>query len=130
MGPTKTPRKNAQIKSPQAMIADLARAIVMCGTVDHTPTFWDVLCEALLIKVLPAGPEAALAKISSMRLAPQEHSADLAWLPSVPIIVSCVLAQAESALAAHITRLKTLVPKRPTQERYRARRERYPSSYE
>jgi hypothetical protein len=50
----------------------------MFGTVDHRPTFWDLLAEALLIKVLPTGPEDALEKIRSMRLAAQEHAEDLA----------------------------------------------------
>ena len=130
MGRAKTPSKKAQIESPQETIPELARDIVMAGTVYHRPTFWDLLCEALLIKVLPAGPEAALAKIRSMRLAPQQDSEDVAWLPSEPAILSGVLAQAESALAAHITRLKTWIPKRAVEERYRATRERYASSYE
>jgi hypothetical protein len=78
MARTKTPRKKAETKSPQEAIAELARDIVMFGTVDHRPIFWDLLSEALLIKVLPAGPEAALEKIRSMRLAPQEHAEDLA----------------------------------------------------
>jgi hypothetical protein len=129
MARTKTPRKKAKPKSPQASLAELARDVVMFGSVDHRPTFWDVLCEALLIQVLLAGPEAALAKIRSMRIAPQNHAEELARFASEPRILAGVLAQAESALAAHIGRLETWVPKRAVQELYRARRECYPTSY-
>jgi hypothetical protein len=101
----------------------------MFGTVDHRPTFWDLLCEALLIQVLPAGPEAALGKIRSMRIAPQDHAEELARFPSDPRILAGLLAQAEGDLAAHITRLETWIPKRAVQELYLARRERYPMSY-
>jgi hypothetical protein len=101
----------------------------MFGTVDHRPTFWNVLCEALLIQVLPAGPEAALTKIRNMRSAPQDHAEELAQFPSEPKSLAGVLAQAESDLAAHIRRLETWIPKRAVQESYRARRERYPTSY-
>ena len=129
MARTKTPPKRTESRPPQQAIAEFARDIVMFGTVDHKPNCWDLLCEALLIKVLPAGPEAALAKIRSMRRAPQEH-AELADFPAEPKILGGVLAQAEGALAAHITRIETWIPKRAVEELYRARRERYPSSYE
>jgi hypothetical protein len=129
MARTKTPRKKAEPKPPQESLAELARDIVMFGTVHHRPTFWDVLTESLLIKVLPAGPEAALAKIGSMRLNPQEHAGELADFTSEPRILAGVLSQAESDLAAHIRRLETWIPKRAVQELYRARRERYPTSY-
>ena len=112
------------------MIAEFARDILMFGTVDRRPTFWDQLSEALLIKVLPAGPQAALAKIRSMRAAPQEHAGELAGLPSEPKILTGVLAQAEGALEAHLNRVETWIPRRAVEELYRARRERYPSSYE
>src|SRR5262245_65785161 len=124
MARTKTPRKQAETKSPPEAIAELARDILMFGTVDHRPTIWDLLSEALLVKVLPAGPEAALEKIRSMRFAPDEYADDLAWLPSEPTILCGALSQAEGALAAHITRLKTWIPKRAVEELYRARRER------
>jgi hypothetical protein len=129
MARTKTLREKPEPKSRQENLAELARDIVMFGTVDHRPTLWEVLCENLLILVLPAGPEAAVAKIRSMRIAPQEHAEELAGFPSDPRILVGVLAQAESALAGHITRLETWIPKRAVQELYRARRERYPLSY-
>jgi hypothetical protein len=130
MARTKTPRKKAETKSPQDAIAELARDILMFRTVDRRPTIWDLLSEALLVKFLPAGPEAALEKIRRMRLAPQEHVDHLAWLPSEPTILCGVLSQAEGALVAHITRIKTWIPKRAVEELYRARRERHLSSYE
>jgi hypothetical protein len=129
MARTKALRKKPEPKSPQESPAELARDIVMFGTVDHRPKFWDVLCEALLIQVLPAGPKAALAKIRSMRIAPQNHAGELAWFPSKPRILAGVLAQAESDLAAHTARLETWIPKRAVQELYRARREHSPMSY-
>src|SRR5215469_7468168 len=118
MARTKTPRKKVQSKPPEDTIAELARDIVMFGTVDYRPTFWDVLTESLLIKVLPAGPEAALAKVRSRRLAPEEHAEDLADFPSEPRILSSVLSQAESDLAAHIKRLDTWIPRRAVEELY------------
>ncbi len=127
---TKTLGKKAQSKSPQETITELARDIVMFGTVDHRPTFWDVLTESLLIKVLPAGPEAAVAKIRSMHVDPQEHAEELAEFFSEPKILSNILAQAESDLAAHIKRVETWIPGRAVEGLYHARRERYPSSYE
>ena len=130
MARTKTPRKKAEAESPQEAIAELARDILMFGTVDRRPTIWDLLSAALLVKVLPAGPEAALEKIRSMRLAPQEQVDHLAWLPSERTILYGVLSQAEGALVAHITRITTWIPKRAVEELYRARREMYPSSYE
>jgi hypothetical protein len=130
MARTKTPRKKTQSKSPQETIAELARDLVMFGTVDHKPTFWDVLTELLLIKVLPAGPEAALAKIRSMRRNPQDHAKDLAEFPSEPCILGSILGQAQSDLSAHITRVETWIPRRAVDELYRAWRERCPTSYE
>ena len=130
MARTKTPRKKAQPKLPQETIAELARDLVMFGTVEHKPNFWDVLTESLLIKLLPAGPEAALAKIRGMRRNPQAHAEDLAELPSEPRILGSILAQAEGDLAAYITRVETWIPRRAVEELYRARRERYPASYE
>ena len=91
---------------------------------------WDLLSEALLIKVLPAGPQAALEKVRAMRAAPHEHAEDLAGIPSEPKTLIGVLAQAEGVLDAHIKRVETWIPQRAVQELYRARRERYPSSYE
>jgi len=130
MARTKTPPKRTESKPSQQTIAELARDILMFGTVDRRPTFWDQLSEALLIKVLPAGPQAALEKIRAMRAAPQEHAEELAGVPSEPKILIGVLAQAEGALDAHITRVETWIPKRAVEDLYRARRERYPSSYE
>ena len=130
MARTKTPPKRTESKPSQQTIAEFARDILMFGTVDRRPTFWDLLSEALLIKVLPAGPQAALEKIRSMRAAPQEHAEELASFPSEPKILIGVLSQAEGALDAHITRVETWIPKRAVEELYRARRERYPSSYE
>ena len=129
MARTKTPRKKTQSKSPQETIAELARDLVMFGTVEHKPNFWDVLTESLLIKLLPAGPEAALAKIRGMRN-PQDHAEDLAELPSEARILGSILAQAEGDLAAHITRVETWIPRRAVEELYRAWRERYPACYE
>ena len=129
MARTKTSHKKAEPKSPQTTIAEFAHDIVMFGTVDHEPTFWDLLTETLLIKVLRAGPEAALVKIRSMRVAPQEYAEELAEFPSEPKILCSVIAQAEGALAAHIRRVETWIPKRAVEELYRARRERYRSSY-
>src|SRR4051812_48160965 len=94
----------------------------MFGTVDRRPTFWDQLSEALLIKVLPAGPQAALEKIRAMRAAPQEHAEELAGVPSEAKILIGVLAQAEGALDAHITRVEAWIPKRAVEDLYRARR--------
>jgi len=130
MARTKTPRKKAHSKSLQETIAELARDLVMFGVVEHKPNFWDVLTESLLIKVLPTGPEAALAKIRGMRRNPQAHAEDLAELPSEPRILGSILAQAEGDLAAHITRVETWIPRRAVEEMYRAWRERYPASYE
>lgn len=84
MARTKTPPKKTESKSPQQTIAEFARDILMFGTIDRRPTFWDLLAEALLIKVLPDGPQAALEKIRSMRAAPQEHGEELAGFPSEP----------------------------------------------
>lgn len=86
MARTKTPPKRTESKPSQQTIAELARDILMFGTVDRRPTFWDHLSEALLIKVLPAGPQAALEKIRAMRAAPQEHGEELAAFPSEPKI--------------------------------------------
>jgi hypothetical protein len=130
MARTKTPPKRTESKPPQQVVAEFARDIVMFGTVDRRPTFWDLLSEALLIKVLPAGPQAALGKIRGMRAAPQEHAEELANFPSEPKILAGVLSQAEGALAAHIKRVETWIPKRAVEELYCTRRERYPSSYE
>src|ERR1044071_557950 len=130
MAHTKTPPKGTESKPPQQVVAEFARDIVMFGTVDRRPTFWDLLSEALLIKFLPAGPQAALDKIRGMRAAPQEYAEELANFPSEPKILAGVMAQAEGALAAHIERVETWIPKRAVEELYRARRERYPSSYD
>ena len=130
MARTKTSPKKTESRAPQQAVAEFARDIVMFGTVDRRPTFWDLLAEALLIKVLPAGPEAALEKIRGMRLAPLEHAEELASFPSEPKILIGVLAQAEGALDAHIKRVETWIPKRAVEELYRTRRERYPTSYE
>ena len=119
-----------QSRPPQQGIAEFARDILMFGTVDRRPSFWDLLSEALLIKVLPAGPQPALEKIRAMRAAPREYAEELANFPSEPKILSGVLSQAEGALDAHIKRVETWIPKRAVEELYRARRERYPSSYE
>lgn len=130
MARTKTTAKRAESKPPQQAIAEFARDILMFGTVDRRPTFWDLLSEALLIQVLPAGPQAALEKIRGMRAAPQEYAEELANFPSEPKILAGVLSQAEGALAAHNERAETWIPKGAVEELYRARRERYPSSYE
>ena len=130
MARTKTPPKRTESRTPPQAIAEFARDILIFGTVDHRPTLWDLLSEALLIRVLPAGLQAALEKIHAMRGAPQEHADELAGFPSEPRILTGVLAQAEVALEAHINRVKTWIPKRSVEELYRARRERYPSSYE
>ncbi len=129
MARTKTPPKRTESPPPQA-ITEFARDILMFGTVDRRPTFWDLLSEALLIRVLPAGPQAALEKIHAMKDAPQEHARELGGFPSEPKILTGVLAQAEGALDAHIKRVETWIPKRAVEEFYSARRERYPSSYE
>ena len=126
---TKTSPKKTASKPPH-LVAEFARDILMFGTVDRRPTFWDLLSETLLIQVLLAGPQAALEKIRGMRAAPQEYAEELATFPSEPKILAGVLAQAEEALAAHIERVETWIPKRAVEELYRARRERYPSSYE
>ena len=128
MARPKTPPKRTQSRPPQQGIAEFARDILMFGTVDRRPTFWDLLSEALLIKVLPAGPQAALEKIRGMGAAPQEYAEELANFPSEPKILSGVLAQTEGALDAHIKRIETWIPKRAVEELYRARRARYPSS--
>jgi hypothetical protein len=130
MARPKTPPKRTQSRPRQQGIAEFARDILMFGTVDRRPTFWDLLSEALLIKVLPAGPQAALEEVRAMRAAPQEHAEELAGVPSEPKILIGVLAQAEGALDAHITRIETWIPKSAVEELYRARRKRYPSSYE
>ena len=130
MARTKTPPKKTESKSPQRTIAEFARDILMFGTIDRRPTFWDLLAEALLIKVLPDGPQAALEKIRSMRAAPQEHGKELAGFPAEPKILTGVLAQVEGALDGHLKRVETWIPKRAVGELYRARRQRYPSSYE
>ena len=130
MARTKTPPKKTESKPPHQAVAELARDILMFGTVDRRPTFWDLLSEALLVRVLPAGPQAALEKIRAMRAAPQEYAEELANFPSEPKILAGVMAQAEGALAAHIERVETWVPKRAVEELYLARRQRYPTSYE
>ena len=130
MARTKAPPKRTESRPPQQAIAAFARDILMFGTVDRKPTIWDLLSESLLIKVLPAGPQAALEKIRGMRAAPQDQVEELASFPSEPMILSGVLAQAEGALDAHIKRVETWIPKRAVEELYRARRERCPSSYE
>ena len=130
MARPKTPPKTTNSRPPQQVLAEFARDIIMFGTVDRRPTFWDLLSEALLIKVLPAGPQAALEKIRGMRAAPQKYAEELANFPSEPTILSGVLAQAEGALNDHLQRVETWIPKRAVEELYRARRERYPSSYE
>ena len=130
MARTKTSPKKTESRAPQQAIAEFARDILMFGTVDRRPTFWDLLSEALLVRVLPAGPQAALEKIRAMRAAPQEHAEELANFPSEPKILIGVLAQAEGALDAHIKRVETWIPKHAVEELYRARRERYPTSYE
>ena len=130
MARPETPPKTTKSRAPQQVLAEFARDILMFGTVDRRPTFWDLLSEALLIKVLPAGPQAAREKIRGMRAAPQEYAEELANFPSEPTILSGVLAQAEGALDAHIKRVETWIPKRAVEELYRARRERNPSSYE
>jgi hypothetical protein len=121
MARPKTPTKRTQSRPPQQGIAEFARNILMFGTVDRRPTFWDLLSEVLLIKVLPAGPQAALEKIRSMRAAPQDHAEELASFPSEPKILSGVLSQAEGALGGHIKRIETWMPKRAVEELYRAR---------
>src|SRR5215467_13778311 len=87
MARPKTPSKRTQSRPPQQGIAEFARDILMFGTVDRRPTFWNLLSEALLIKVLPAGPQAALEKIRGMRAAPQEYAEELASFPSEPKIL-------------------------------------------
>lgn len=91
MARTKTSAKKTESRLPQQEIAEFARDILMFGTVDRRPGFWDLLCEALLIKVLPAGPQAALEKIRAMRAAPQEYTEELANFPSESKILSGVL---------------------------------------
>jgi hypothetical protein len=130
MARNKTPLRRTELRPPRQTIAEFARDILMFGTVDRRPTFWDLLSEALLIKVLPDGPQAALEKVRGMRATPQEHAEELADFPSEPKILSAVLSQAEGALDAHIKRVETWIPKRAVEELYRARREHYPSSYE
>jgi hypothetical protein len=130
MARTKTPPKKTESRLPHQAIAEFARDILMFGTVDRRPTLWDLLSEALLIKVLPAGPQAALEKIRSMRAGPQEHAEELAGFTSQPKILTGVLAQVEGALDGHLKRVETWVPRRAVEELYRARRERYPKSYE
>jgi hypothetical protein len=130
MARTETSPKKTESRAPQHAIAEFARDILMFGTVDRRPTFWDLLSEALLIRVLPAGPQAALEKIRAMRAAPQEPAAELAGFPSELRILIAVLTQAEGALDAHLKRVETWIPKRAVEELYRARRKRYPNSYE
>jgi len=122
--------KRAKPQSPQDGIAELARDIVMYGTVPREPGFWDLLAEDLLIRVLPAGPDAALAKIRSIRASPENHAEELAGFPSEPNIIYGVIAEAESTLAAHLRRVETLIPKGAVKELYRASRGLYRSPRE
>jgi hypothetical protein len=122
--------KKAQSRSPQDGIAELARDIVMYGTVPREPGFWDLLAEDLLIRVLPAGPDAALAKIRSIRASPENHAEELAGFPSAPNIIYGVIAEAESTLAAHLRRVETWIPKGAVAELYRASRGHYRSPRE
>lgn len=122
--------KRAEPQSPQDGIAELARDIVMYGTGPREPGFWDLLAESLLIKVLPAGPDAALARMRSMRASPENHAEELAGFPSEQNIIYGVIAEAESALAAHLKRVETLIPKGAVEELYRASRRRYRSPRE
>jgi hypothetical protein len=102
----------------------------MFGTVPREPGFWDRLAEALLIRVLPAGPDAALAKIRSIRAFPEDYAKELAGLPSEPNIIHGVIAEAEGALAAHLRRVETWIPKGAVAELYRASRGHYRSPRE
>ena len=122
--------KKAQSRSPQDGIAELARDIVMFGTVPRVPGFWDRLAEALLIRVLPAGPDAALARIRSIRAFPENHIEELAGFFSEPNIIHSVIAEAEGALAAHLRRVETWIPKGAVEELYRASRRHYRSPRE
>ena len=124
MARTKTPPKKTESKPPHQAVAEFAHDILMFGTVDRRPTFGDLISEAVLIQVLPAGPQGALDMIRGMRAAPQEYAEELANFPSEPKILAGVLAQAEGALAAHIERVETWIPKRTVEELYRARRKR------
>ena len=119
--------KKAQSRSPQDGIAELARDIVMFGTVPREPGFWDRLAEALLIRVLAAGPDAALARIRSIRAFPENHAEELAGFPSEPNLICSVIAEAEGALAAHLRRVETWIPKGAVEELYRASRGHYRS---
>src|SRR4051812_7567849 len=118
MARTKTSPKKTESRAPQPAIAAIAPDILMLGTVDRRPTFWDLLSEALLVRVLPAGPQGALEKIRAMRAAPQEHAEEVANFPSEPKILIGVLAQAEGALDAHIKRVETWIPKHAVEELY------------
>ena len=122
--------KKAQSRSPQDGIAELARDIVMFGTVPREPGFWDLLAESLLIKVLPAGPDAALARMRSMRASPENHAEELAGFPSEQNIIYGVIAEAEGALAAHLRMVETWIPKGAVAELYRASRGHYRSPRE
>jgi hypothetical protein len=120
----------AKPQSPRDGIAELARDIVMYGTVPRESGFWDRLAEALLITVLPAGPDAALAKIRSIRACPENHAEELAGFPSEPNIIYSVIAEAEGALAAHLRRVEAWIPKGAVEELYRASRQHYRSPRE
>jgi len=74
----------------------------------------------MLIKVLPAGPDAALEKLRSMRASPENHAQELAGFLSAPDIIYGVIAEAESTLAAHLRRVETWIPKGAVKELYRA----------
>lgn len=112
---------NAESQFTQKAIAELAHDIITYGHEDSG--FWDRLSEALLIKVLPAGVDAALEKIRDMKISPEKYSGELQGLDE-PSIRDSVLSQVECSLSAHIRRVQSVFPPHALKEIYRAWRER------
>jgi hypothetical protein len=112
---------DAVSESTQEAITELARDILTYGHM-HSD-FWNQLSEALLIKVLPAGVEAALERIRAMKMSPERYSSELLGLEDT-FIHRMVLLRVEDALSAHITRLKSVIPPQALKEMYRRSGER------
>jgi hypothetical protein len=98
-------------RSPSETNSDLARHIVSYGHPPHEPHYFDIQTENLLIRMLPGGMEEALERMRTFRAAPNQSPEELgfqSWDP--PEIVFSVVAQAESALAAHVERTTRRIP--------------------
>src|SRR4051794_38449143 len=66
-GPTIMRAKQRPATTPEQQVRDFVRTILMCGTVPREPDYLDPCAEALILELLPIGPDSVCEELERMR---------------------------------------------------------------